>query len=269
MLPTPYPELNAVLDELVGSARRVLKDNFVAAALQGSFAVGDFDDHSDVDWIVVTEQELADSERRALQAVHQRIYDLDSEWAKHLEGSYIPRRILHDYTLSGTKVWYLDHGSRVLERSDHDNTIVVRWILREQGVALAGPVPAELIDPIPVEALRQEILAVINDWGAEILADSERINNRFYQAFAVLSYCRMLHDLDTGQVGSKRAGAEWAKVNLEPSWSDLIDRAWDGRPNPAVSVRQPADPADLDRTLTFIKYVMKKSNEFAAAMQAR
>ena len=269
MLPTPYPELNAVLDELVTSARRILKDNFVAASLQGSFAVGDFDDHSDVDWIVVTEQALADSERCALQAMHERIFDLESEWAKHLEGSYIPRSILRDYALSGTNVWYLDHGSRVLERSDHDNTIVVRWILREKGVALACPEPAELIDPIPVEALRQEILAVINDWGAEILEDPERINNRFYQTFAVLSYCRMLHDLNSGQVGSKRAGAEWAKNNLELAWSDLIDRAWDGRPNPAVSVRQPADPADLSRTLAFVREVMRAGNEFAAATQLR
>jgi len=32
---------------------------------------------------------------------------------------------------------------------------------------------------------------------------------------------------------------------IYPFWSSLIDRAWDGRPNPAFSVRQPADPKDL------------------------
>ncbi len=46
MVPTPYPELNAVLQELVQSVQAVLRDNFVAACLQGSFAVGDFDRHS-------------------------------------------------------------------------------------------------------------------------------------------------------------------------------------------------------------------------------
>lgn len=268
MLPTPYPELNDILRELVESIQHILKENFIAAALQGSFAVGDFDLHSDVDFIVVIEQELSTSQVRTLQAMHERIYDLESEWAKHLEGSYMPQNILRDYTQSGGKVWYLDHGSRLLERSNHDNTIVVRWTLRENGVALAGPAPATLVDPIPVEALRREILAVINDWGAEILADPEQINNRFYQTFAVLSYCRMLHDLQAGTVGSKRAGAEWAKANLEPAWSDLIDRAWDGRPNPAMSVRQPADPADLDRTLAFIQEVTRASNAFAVARQA-
>jgi hypothetical protein len=40
--PTPYAELNGVLAHLLVGARAALKDNFVGAYLQGSFAVGDF-----------------------------------------------------------------------------------------------------------------------------------------------------------------------------------------------------------------------------------
>jgi hypothetical protein len=194
-VPTPYPELNAVLQELVESVRAALGNRFVAACLQGSFAVGDFDRHSDVDFIVAIEDELSDAQVRALQAKHERIYDLDCPWAQHLEGSYFPTRILKDYSQRGKPLWYLDHGSRSLVRSDHCNTVVVRWVVREHGVALAGPRPKTLVDPIPVEALRQEIVDTIRDWGQEILAETERFNNRFYQTFIVLSYCRMLHDI--------------------------------------------------------------------------
>jgi len=74
----------------------------------------------------------------------------------------------------------------------------------------------------------------------------------------------MLHDLQNGFVGSKRAGAEWAKTTLDPSWAGLIDRAWDGRANPALSVRQPADPADFRRTLEFVKYAIRASIKHAA-----
>ncbi|MCK4975478.1 MAG: DUF4111 domain-containing protein, partial [Anaerolineales bacterium] len=84
------------------------------------------------------------------------------------------------------------------------------------------------------------------------------------QTFIVLSYCRMLHDLHAGFPGSKRAGAEWTKTTLDPSWSELIDRAWDGRPNPALSVRQPADPKDFANTLKFIQYVINESKLYAA-----
>ncbi len=38
MLPTPYPELNIVLQDLVRSVQVVLRANFVGAYLQGSFA---------------------------------------------------------------------------------------------------------------------------------------------------------------------------------------------------------------------------------------
>jgi hypothetical protein len=64
--PTPFPELNAVLFELVTSVQTILGDNFQAAWLHGSFAVGDFDRHSDVDFIIVVKN---------CQTVSRRIAD--------------------------------------------------------------------------------------------------------------------------------------------------------------------------------------------------
>lgn len=266
MVPTPYPELNAVLQELVESVQAVLDNSFVAAYLQGSFAVGDFDRHSDVDFIVAIEDELSEARVDALQAMHERIYSLDCAWAQHLEGSYFPKRILKDYSQRGKQLWYLDHGSRSLVRSDHCNTVVVRWVVREHGITLAGQAPETLVDPIAAQVLRREIMETISGWGREILAKTEHFNNRFYQTFIVLSYCRMLHDLHAGFAGSKRAGAEWTKAALDPSWTGLIDRAWDGRPNPALSVRQPADPADFRSTLEFVEYAIRVSMKYAAEL---
>lgn len=268
-VPTPYPGLNDVLQDLVDSLQSILSGNFVGAYLQGSFAVSDFDIHSDVDFIVVIEEELSDEQVGALQVMHERIYGLDSPWAQHLEGSYFPEKILRDHSQRGKKLWYLDHGARSLIRSDHCNTLVVRWVIREKGVTLVGPPPETLVDPISANMLRLEIMEVITGWGREILdVAHRRYNNRFYQGYIVLNFCRMLHDLHTGVIGSKRAGAEWAKAHLDPSWSGLIDRAWSCRPNPAVSVRQPADPADFASTLEFvhyaINYAMEKSNRYEA-----
>lgn len=260
---TPYPELNNVLRDLVDSAQEILSNNFVGAYLQGSFAVGDFDLHSDVDFILVIDEELSDNQVKALQVMHERIYGLDTRWAQHLEGSYFPKKVLRHHSELGKKLWYLDNGARSLIESDHCNTNVVRWVVRENGVTLAGPPPKTLIDPISVETLRMEIMGVITNWGQEIIDNPDPFNNRFYQTFIVLSYCRMLHDLYAGFPGSKLVGAEWAKNNLAPSWSALIDRAWDGRPNPALSVRQPADPDDFENTLKFVKYVINETNLYA------
>ena len=67
-MPTPYADLNAVIAELVSGAREILGENFCGAYLQGSFAVGEADEHSDVDFVVVIERELTDAEQRQLQA---------------------------------------------------------------------------------------------------------------------------------------------------------------------------------------------------------
>lgn len=262
-MPTPYADLNAVLREMADSMREVLGRNLVGVYLQGSFALGDFDAHSDADWIVALEKPLSAGEVEALQAMHERIFCLECAWAQHLEGSYFPKDVLRRADRAGKNLWYLDHGSRALIESNHCNTALVRWVVREHGVTLAGPPPSTLVDPIPVETLRAEIHNTVMEWGREIIEYPERYDNRFYQGFIVLNYCRMLHDLYRGFPGSKRAGAEWAQAHLEPRWAGLIDRAWDGRPDPAFSVRQRADAADYASTLEFVAYVMAESARFS------
>jgi hypothetical protein len=257
---TPFAELKSVLQDLAAKVQSSLADAFVGMYLQGSLAVGDFDRYSDVDFIVVVRDELSDDHVTALQAVHDRVYGQPSEWARHLEGSYFPAAILRRADRCATPLWFLDHGSRSLIKSDHCNTLVVRWVLREWGITLAGPAPKTLIDPIPVDVLRREMRETIRDWGREILEDPELFRNRFYQGFIVLNYCRMMHDLIEGRPGSKRAGATWAKANLDAAWSGLIDRAWNTRPNPAVSVRERADAADFETTLAFVKLIMSLSS---------
>lgn len=252
--PTAYPELNAVLDELTIGARAILGANLIGVYLQGSFAVGDADEHSDVDFLVAVREEVADAVAPALQALHERIYDLPTPWAQHLEGSYVPAAILRREDPALTPLRYIDNGSRTLIRSTHDNTLVVRWVTREHGVALAGPPAATLIDPVDPDDLRREVRAVMRDWGDELLSSPTRLNTRWYQPFAVLSYCRMLHTLDTGRVFSKPAGARWARQHLAPAWHALIERAWAERPDPSAKVRLPADPADLELTRQFIAY---------------
>ena len=72
-------------------------------------------------------------------------------------------------------------------------------------------------------------------------------------------------DRACGMINSKRTAAAWAGQNLDPQWHDLFDRAWAGRPDPARSVRTPADPGDFARTLEFVRYVTAEAERYAAA----
>ncbi|HEX4124102.1 MAG TPA: aminoglycoside adenylyltransferase domain-containing protein, partial [Tepidisphaeraceae bacterium] len=238
--PTLYPDLNAVLDDLTRSVAAILCDNFYGACLQGSFALGDFDQHSDADFLIVINGDLAVAQLDALQAMHGRLYAGQCAWAQHLEGSYIRKDVLRDPAAAGSDVWFLDHGSRSLVRSPHCNSIVVRCVVRDYGIRLAGPDPRSLVDPIPPTILRKEVLGTMCNWGGiSLLADPAQIDSLWYQSFVVVVYCRMLYTLDTGKIGSKLTSVRWAVDALDARWAGLIERAWAQRPDPALKSRQP------------------------------
>ena len=123
--PTPFPELNGVLEELATGARLALGDNLVGVYLQGSFAVGDADEHSEVDFIAVTDRELTDGEQRDLQSLHERLFQLPSPWAQHLEGSYVPRAQVRSVDPARTPWFYFDNGATEPVWDNHDNSAVV------------------------------------------------------------------------------------------------------------------------------------------------
>jgi len=259
--PTPVADLNAVLVDLVSSAREILGDNFVGAYLQGSFGLGDWDEHSDVDWLIVIDHPLSDEELAALQAMHARIYDGPSPWAQHLEGSYFPKGLLKREDRAKTPLHYLDNGARQLVPSVHDNELVVRWQARERGITLAGPDPTELINAIAIGDLKREVHTTMRVWGEEIRTGAYSIGSRWAQAFAVVSYCRMLHTLHVGEITSKPAAVKWALVHADPAWHDLIRCAWSERPDPGAKARTPAEPDAIESTHVFIVYALEVAEE--------
>ena len=249
---TPFDDLNQLLVELVVGATEVLGDSFCGAYLQGSFAVGDADADSDVDFIVVTKEDVTPKQQAELQALHQTLYTLPTSWAQHLEGSYIPRKVLRRPDPDRRPLLYLDNGATEFALDNHDNTAVVRWSLREHGVVLAGPDPRELVEPIAADKLRAEMRWALGHWQAWFRS-IDSISRRAL-AVAVLSHARILHTLAIGEVSSKRTAGEWALRALDPEWAPLIRWALEDRPDPWTKVREPADPALLHRTRQFLDY---------------
>jgi predicted nucleotidyltransferase len=250
---TIYPELNGVLREFVSSAQTILAENFCGAYLQGSFAVGGADEHSDVDFIVVIHDSLSGEQVAALQAMHERLYALDVPWAQHLEGSYVPRNSLRHVDPARTPYLYLDNGSRELIWDNHCNSSVVRWSLREHGIALAGPEPKSLVEPVSAEQLRAEVRGRMHeyvDW-----AKSPGMNG-WRQPYLVVTFCRMLHTLSVGRIASKREAGAWALGALDDRWTALIQRALADRPEAVRRFREPADPDAAAETLAFVDYAL-------------
>lgn len=253
MYATPFADLNQVLAELVDGAENALGENFCGAYLQGSFAIGDADEHSDVDFTVVTKDEVTPEQQAELRALHQRLYAMPTPWAQHLEGSYVPRKVLVRPDPARRPLLYLDNGATEFVLDNHDNTAVVRWSLREHGVVLAGPDPHDLIDPISPDELREDVRWALDNW-AEYLRSLDSISRRGL-AVAVLSHCRIAHTLACGRVTSKRVAGEWALRHLDREWDPVIRWALEDRPDPWTKVGEPADPARVRSARAFIDYV--------------
>ena len=261
---TGYRDLNSLLDDFVACVRAVLEENFAGAYLVGSFALGGADEHSDVDFLVVTNGAVTDEQLAELQRTHGQLYDRDTPWAQHLEGSYAPREILRRVDPPRTPFLYLDNGARELVSDEHCNTAVVRWTLRERGVALAGPDPKTLVDRVTREQLRTEMQPMLREYAAWALEPTEAgPMSRWKQPYLVLTMCRILHTAATGTVAAKRDAGEWALRELDPAWHDVIRRALDDRPDPWARVHQPADPVSIERTLAFVDYSIVKGQERA------
>ena len=253
---TPFPDLDDVLTQLTVGLQRVLGSDLAALHLQGSFALGDADQGSDVDFLAVTQERLTPVQAEAVQAMHRTIFELPSPWAQHLESSYFPAQLLRRPDPLSMPIPYLDNGSRTLEDSDHDNSLVARWVTREHGISMYRPPAQELIEVVRPETLKAEVLAALHRWGAALLTDPDGLNNGWRQPYVALNTTRMLHTLDGGAVHSKKAALDWAWEHRDPHWTPLLERAWAKHADQFMRYQELTDPVDLQLTRQFIRFAM-------------
>ena len=259
--PTPYPEVNAILQELLQSVESVLGSHFIGLYLEGSLANGDFDQDSDIDFIVVTDDDISENFFSGLQAMHDRIATLDSWYALQLEGSYISQYALRRFDPKYTYFPNIERGmGERLKMVSHDDTwgwIIHRYIMRRHGITIKGPSPLTLVDPILPNDLRQAMLPILHGWAAQILNNPKKMDHQGYQSYVVLSLCRILYTLHFGDVVSKPVAAQWAKESLDEKWVSLVERAWRGRHEPQLT----ATPEDVNQTLNFIRYAREQGEK--------
>ena len=250
--PTPYPDVNAVLAELLASVEAILGERLLGMYLYGSLALGDFNpDGSDVDFLAVSDSDLPPDTLAALVALHARIFAVDSLWAKELEGSYVPGAALRRFERAGALHPHIDRGESELSVRQHEvDSVFQRYVLREHGVALVGPPPSVWLDPVTSDDLRGATVELMRIWWAPMANDPERLYFAGYQAYAVLTMCRTLYTLAHGDVVSKPAAARWAIATQDPRWAPLIERALAWRRDAGVD-----RSADVPETQALIRFV--------------
>lgn len=253
--PTPYAELNEVLAGLVTDVQAILGGTLIGAYVQGSFALGGGDMHSDCDFLFVLRGQPSPEQLGRLVLLHDEVPTRPGHWTRHLEGSYPVADELRDLSGLGREWWYVDHGWRCVQRSTHCNTEIVRWTLREKGITLAGPEPATLVDPVPPAALRARVKADL----ATLIPDLRTwapLDLAWTQRYVVATACRMLYTLETAEVTSKRGAMEWALGRLGSEWAPLLRQAIADRELGFDRDERPR-PGSMERSLAFVEHAQR------------
>lgn len=255
--PAVRQDVADICDPLLAGIQDVLGRDLVGLYLEGSLALGDLDDASDLDFVAVSEQPIDAARFARLQRLHDSLQQLPVRFATDLEGSYADRAQVRAARPVVERMPNLERGPA--ERLKWE-PVWAAWmvhlaILREHGVVLYGPPPSGLVDPISPGELRRTISPILVEWGGAFLARPGLAAQPGYQPYAVLSICRMLYTMDHGAVTSKRLAAQWAARALDERWRPLIEAAWDERRRDPIPV-----PAErVGPTLDFVRMALSRA----------
>jgi hypothetical protein len=260
--PTGIAELDDVLAELVERVGAALGEDLVGVYLQGSFALGDADDESDCDFLVVTRASLTDGQWAILRTFHAELPHREGTWNRHLEGSYAPAGELADLAAVGRPWPYVDHGHDTLVPDGHCNTEVTRWILREHGVRLAGPEPHTLLPTVPEDALRERMATGIP--GAVQAWERQERWLAWDTRYAPATMARMWFTQVNGAVASKKAAMRWLAARPEgQEWAALLEGAARARGGPYDDA---VTDEEVAAVRTFVRAVGRWSRQLPTAV---
>lgn len=253
--PTPYADLNDLMLDLLADWQRLLGTNLAGAYVQGSFALGAGDRHSDCDWLVTTHRPLTETQVEDLRALHNAIPRLGRPWCADLEGSYAPMVELATVEGLGRPWLFNDHGHATLVWDDHCNRGFTRWILREHGITLWGPPPRSFIPPVPDSVMRTEAAATLGSLLADVASWIDIDTVAWGQRYVVVTASRALYTRETGRVASKAGSLEWALRTLDRQWLPLLAQVRDERVLGYEADRAPR-PGEAERSRAFVAYAV-------------
>jgi hypothetical protein len=243
----------------------LLTDHFGADLLGlylfGSLAAGGFvPGKSDLDLLAVVTSDVADpQEMAALEKLHASFVSRHTDWIERVEVGYISPAVLQRLSGADAPV------GRVAVTSPgepfHQKDIGSDWILNWHGVCtygetLVGPPPLELGPAVTEEGFRHAIEAQLREWTTSVRATWVAYVPA-HQGYIVVTLCRALYGLATGQQTTKENAVAWAAERY-PEWRPFME---------AALVSHRADLSDAHReTIRFVDFALAEAEKDAGEL---
>jgi hypothetical protein len=246
-----HRDVRTVLDRLVTGQRRVLGEDLVGSYLFGSAATGDFQPGvSDVDTIAVLRADPNAVQLHVVGRLHDEIAQEMPEWQGLIEAVYLSAHALQRFRSGVFPAARIAPGEP-FHAIDVDDRWLIDWYqVRRVGITLTGPPASSVVPPIPQDEWARAVRRHLLEWPE----DDAALEGPGDLAYAIVSMCRGLRAVRSGEHVSKEEGARWASVAM-PDHTDLIAAAlsWRARPSDGSVLGGPA----RDETRRFISEVKR------------
>jgi predicted nucleotidyltransferase len=212
-------QLELVLDRQLGS-------DLVGLYLFGSLATGAFyPGKSDLDLIAVVETQVEEGDQlEALRGMHDVFVTERPEWVERIEVSYVDREVLQTFGGQPSGRLAVISPGEPLHVRDAGYYAVLDWYgVCRYGETLSGPPPLDLGPEVTPSAFRHAVEETLREWPSRVSAPWVAYVPA-HQGYVVVTLCRALYALATGEQTDKETAAAWAAARF-PESATFIQKA--------------------------------------------
>lgn len=223
--PTLAASDRALAQEVVAIARDVLGEALLGAYLHGSAVLGGLRPTSDLDVLAVVDRATTGTERRRLVS---RLLDISGRRAYSGAARPVELTVVRQ---GDVRPWRFPPRVELLygewRRDEYEAGFVPEptempdlgpevELALAGDMALFGPPPATLLDPVPAADVRRAIVAGIPSLREDLDSDTRNV---------LLTLARIWATVVTGEIASKDQAAAWAIDRLPGHHRDVLIRA--------------------------------------------
>ena len=173
-----------------------------------------------------------------------------NRYAKKFEVSYIPQQDLLNFDPNAKRPYF--NEGLFYPGQYGSNYLIELHLLREKGITIVGTDIKNLVKEISNSDLILAMRKNLHEYWEAVLDDVSKFKRSDYQVFAILTMCRTLYSLETGDIASKAEAARWATQQLDMQWVDIIKQALAWEPDKGIQLSEEAQ--------RFVKYVLLNAN---------
>jgi len=212
-------QLTSALDSHLGS-------DLLGLYLFGSLAAGGFyPGKSDLDLLAVVAAEVEEGEQlESLRSLHDAFVAERPAWVERVEVIYVDHGVLQTFgDRPSGRIAGINPGEP-LQIREAGFELTLDWhSVTTDGETILGPPPLDLGPTVSPGAFRHAVEALLSEWPRRVRAPWVAYVPA-HQGYVVMTLCRALYALATGEQTTKEDAAAWAAATY-PEWSSYINEA--------------------------------------------